>query len=162
MGIKFNLMVVFYYLCYYLDVMKDKKNIKPVFVFGGVIAVIALVLFLSISVIPKALVTLTKASSSDKVVVKNSYVLGQKILAKADGKDTCIVNVFLLDKNGRAVIGKTAEMTGVEGIAKLNDLSDATGKVGFEVASSVEGQFKLSATVNGVDLPQTVTVTFRK
>lgn len=157
-----NLIVVFYYLCYYLDVMKDKKNIKPMFVFGGILGVVALVLFLSISVIPKALVTLTKASSSDKVVVKNSYVLGQKILAKADGKDTCIINVFLLDKNGRGVEGKTAEINGVQGVTKINDLSDQTGKISFEVASSVEGQFKLGATVSGIELPQTVTVTFRK
>ena len=142
--------------------MKNKKGMKPAFVFGGILAVVALVLFLSVSIIPKALVTLTKASGSDKVVIKNSYILGQKILAKADGKDTCIVNVFLLDKNGRAVIGKTAEITGIDGVVKMNDISDKTGKVVFEVASSIEGQFKLMATVDGVELPQTVTVTFRK
>lgn len=142
--------------------MKDKKGVKPAVLFGAITAVIGLVLFLSVSIIPKALTTLTKASSSDKVVINNSYMLGQKILARADGKDTCIVNVFLLDKNGRAVTGKTAEVTGVEGITKINDISDKTGKVAFEMTSGVEGQFKLKATVNGVELPQTVTVTFRK
>lgn len=157
-----NLVVEIYYLCYYLVVMKDKKVMKPVFVFGGILAVVGLVLFLSISVIPKALVTLTKASGSDKVVVANSYALGQKILAKADGKDTCVINVFLLDKNGRGVAGKTADLTGMERINKLNTLTDSTGKITFEVASEVEGQFRLNATTGGLDLPQTVTVTFRK
>lgn len=142
--------------------MKDKKGIKPVVLFGAISAVIGLVLFLSVSVIPKALVTLTNATSSGRVVVNNSYVLGQKILAKADGKDTCIVNVFLLDKNGRGVAGKTAEINGIEGIKKINDVSDNMGKIAFEMTSATEGQFKLKALFNGVELLQTVTVTFRK
>lgn len=142
--------------------IKDKKGVKTAFVFGGLTLGIVLVLFLSISVVPRALVVLTKASSSGKVVVGNSYILGQKILAKADGKDECIVNVFLLDKNGRGVAGKTAEIKGIDGITKISDLSDKMGKQSFEVVSSVGGQFKLKATVDGVELPQTVTVTFRK
>jgi hypothetical protein len=142
--------------------MKSKKGLKPVFVFGGIGAIVLLILFLSIWVIPQALVTLTQASSSDKVVVANSYVLGQKILAEADGKDTCIINVFLLDKNGRGVAGKTAEITGAARVTKVNDLSDSTGKVAFEIVSDVDGQFELRATVDGAELPQTVTVTFRR
>ena len=159
---KLDFVVEICYMCYYLGVMKNKKGMKSIFVFGGIVIGIVLVLFLSISVIPKALVVLTKASSSDKVVIGNSYVLGQKILAKADGKDNCIVNVFLLDKNGRGVLGKAAEVTGVSGIKKVNDVSDKMGKLTFEVTSSVEGQFKLKATFDGVELPQMVTVTFRK
>ncbi len=135
---------------------------KPVFLFGGLLLGLGLVFFLSISVIPKALVTLTKASGSGRVVVATSYLLGEKILAKADGKDDCRLNVFLLDKNGRGVSGKTAELTGIEGITKINSLSNSNGKVAFKVISNIEGQFELKASIDGVELPQTVTVTFRK
>jgi len=135
---------------------------KPFFILGGIFLAAVLVLFLSVTVIPNALVTWTKASSSGSVSVSSSYVLGQKILAKADGKDNCLVVVFLLDKNGRGVAGKSAELEGMSGVTKLNDLSDEKGQITFEMASAVEGQFKLSANYSGTDLPQTVTVTFRK
>jgi len=135
---------------------------KPFFILGGIFLAAVLVLFLSITVIPKALVSLTRASGSGSVSVSSSYVLGQKILAKADGKDKCLVVVFLLDKNGRGVAGKSVELEGMNGVTKLNDISDEKGQITFEMASAVEGQFKLSANYSGVDLPQTVTVTFRK
>lgn len=139
-----------------------RKDMKPFFILGGIFLAAVLVLFLSITVIPKALVSLTRASGSGSVSVSSSYVLGQKILAKADGKDNCLVVVFLLDKNGRGVAGKSAELEGMSGITKLNDLSDEKGQITFEMASATEGQFKLTANYSGVDLPQTVTVTFRK
>jgi len=139
-----------------------RKDMKPFFILGGIFLAAVLVLFLSITVIPKALVSLTRASGSGSVSVSSSYVLGQKILAKADGKDNCLVVVFLLDKNGRGVAGKSAELEGMNGVTKLNDISDEKGQITFEMASAVEGQFKLSANYSGVDLPQTVTVTFRK
>lgn len=138
-----------------------RKDMKPFFILGGIFLAAVLVLFLSITVIPKALVSLTRASGSGSVSVSSSYVLGQKILAKADGEDKCYVVVFLLDKNGRGVAGKSAELEGMSGITKLNDLSDEKGQITFEMASATEGQFKLTANYSGVDLPQTVTVTFR-
>ncbi|MPN52871.1 hypothetical protein SDC9_200534 [bioreactor metagenome] len=106
--------------------------------------------------------SLTKASGSGSVSVSNSYLLGQKILAKADGKDKCLVVVFLLDKNGRGVAGKSVELEGMSGIGKVNDISDEKGQIIFEMASATEGQFRLTANYSGADLPQTVTVTFRK
>jgi len=127
-------------------------------VIGGLL----LLFFLANSVIPKALVTLTRASSSGEVVVSGSYLLGEKILAKADGKDTNRINVFLLDKNGKPVTGKTVELTGMTGgIKQINALSDATGKVSFVLTSTTEGQFKINANYSGADLPQTIVVTFR-
>ena len=128
----------------------------------GILMAIALVLFLSINVIPKALVSLTKASGSGSVSVSNSYLLGQKILAKANGEDKCLVVVFLLDKNGKGVPGKAVELEGMPNINKINDVSDEKGQVTFEMTSTTEGQFKLTANYSGVDLPQIVTVTFRK
>ena len=141
--------------------MKIPFNNKQILTVSGIVVGVALVLFLSVSVVPNILVTLTKATVSEKVVVSNSYMIGQKILARADGEDKCIVNVFLLDKNGRGVVGKTVELTGMEGIVGLNPKTDNMGKITFEMTSKVAGQYKLSANTAGGQLTQTVTVTFR-
>lgn len=146
--------------------MANKVNLKiqgkPLIIAGSVMAGMVLMFFLASSVIPNALVTLTRASSSGEVVVSGSYLLGEKILAKADGKDTNKINVFLLDKNGKPVQGKSVDLTGMTtGVKQINDLSDATGKVSFSLTSTAEGQYKINANYNGQELPQTIVVTFR-
>ena len=146
--------------------MADKVNVKiqakPLIIAGSVMAGMVLMFFLASSVIPRALVTLTRASSSGEVVVNGSYLLGEKILAKADGKDANKINVFLLDKNGKPVQGKSVDLTGMTtGVKQINDLSDATGKVSFNLTSTTEGQYKINANYNGQELPQTIVVTFR-
>lgn len=142
--------------------MIKNKNVKPMMIAGGVVVGMILVLFLATSVVPKALVTLTRASSSGSVVVSGSYLLGEKILARADGKDACVINVFLQDKNGLGVEGKTVELTGMtSGIEAVNAVSDKNGKVSFELTSTTEGQFKINAIYGGSQLPQTIVVTFR-
>ncbi len=138
--------------------LKNKSIVVAVLVVSG----LALMFFLATNIIPRALVTLTRASSSGQVVVSGSYLLGEKILAKADGKDVNKINVFLLDKNGKPVEGKSVDLTGMTtGIKQLNALSDATGKVSFSLTSTTEGQFKINANYSGADLPQTIVVTFR-
>lgn len=134
--------------------------VKPVLIVSGIVVGMILVLFLSTSVIPKALVTLTKASSSEKLVISNSYLIGQKILARADGEDKCIVNVFLLDKNSRGVMGKSVEIEGMDNIKAVNALSDKSGKITFEMTSVEKKNFKIRANIGGSWLPQTIVVTF--
>jgi hypothetical protein len=143
---------------------KNKLNIKNNSIVIGVLVVagIALMFFLATNVVPNALVTLTRASSSGRVVVSGSYLLGERILAKADGKDINKVNVFLLDKNGKPVEGQTVELIGMNtGVKQVNTLSDATGKIVFELTSTTEGQFRMNALYGGSELPQTIVVTFR-
>lgn len=142
--------------------MKTKKSVKSWLIYSGIVLGVGVVLFLSIFIIPKALVTLTKASGSNQVSIIHSYVIGEKILAKADGEDECIVNVFLLDKSGRAVFGQSVDLIGADRINKVNQLSNEVGQISFEIVSAVEGQFELRAINGGVELPQRVKVTFRK
>ena len=141
--------------------MKNTKMFKPMIIGSSVVVGVALVLYLSMSVIPRVLVTLTKASAAENVVVRNSYLIGQKILARADGKDTAMVNVFLLDKNGRGVAGKGASLTGMDNVTAMNEASDSDGKITFKITSTVEGQYKVNAMSGGQQLPQTITLTFR-
>lgn len=103
--------------------------------------------------------TLTKAAPSTKVSLGNSYFIGGKILAVADGKDACVVNVFVMDGTGKGIRGKGVELSGI-GEPQI-EMSGADGKATFEVKSIKEGQFTLEASIEGAPLPRTVKVTFR-
>ena len=83
-------------------------------------------------------------------------------MAKADGKDKCIVNVFVRDANNIGVVGSKVKLSGISNIVPEQAVTDMIGKAGFEITSTVEGQFKLDATVDGVLMPRkSVTVIFR-
>ena len=82
-------------------------------------------------------------------------------MAKADGKDSAVVNVFLLDKNGKPVEGKTVELTGSDSVTPVNSLSNAQGMLKFRLTSIEEKQYRINAVYGGQELPQTILVTFR-
>ncbi|MDD2224624.1 MAG: Ig-like domain-containing protein [Candidatus Shapirobacteria bacterium] len=134
----------------------DKKNI----LYSGIgfLVAMAAVVYLGTSVIPKALVTLTKASTVRKVSIKNSLLIGQKMMAKADGHEKCIVNVFVLDSDGKGIVGRSVQLSG---LGELDGATDSLGKATFELTSNTAQQYELTAQVGGVPLNGTVTVTFR-
>lgn len=133
---------------------------KNKLIFGGVglLVAVVLVFYLASFVIPKALVTLSRASASTKVSIKNSILIGEKIMAKADGMEKCTVDVFVLDADGKGVAGKQVQ---ISGLGVFNKVSDFSGKVSFDLTSTIAQQYEISATVNGQVLGKTVTVTFR-
>ncbi|MFA7676224.1 MAG: Ig-like domain-containing protein [Candidatus Shapirobacteria bacterium] len=137
--------------------MKDNKT-KIIIIAVALVVGVALTFYLAASVIPKALTILTKASGSAKVSIKNSFIIGEKILAKADGKDKCEVNVFVLDASGKGILGKQVQLTGLTNLtAKTNE----QGKANFEMVSSVAGSYELRASVNGVALTKSLKVVFK-
>ena len=119
---------------------------------------LALISYLGSSFIPKTLVTLSKASMKQTISVKESLVLGQKIMAEADGQEKCVVNVFVLDKDGKGIKGKIVQLSG---LGELELVTDASGKASFELVSSVAGSYELVASINGTALTKTVKVIFR-
>lgn len=138
---------------------------KKGYVWLGVgLVALAGVYYLAWQALPRALVTMTKGTPGLYVSIKDSYVIGEKILARADGKDKCIVNVFLVDNRGRAVPSKSVVLSGMEGLTEAGGgtaTTDNDGKASFELTSTKEGQFRVTAMVEGVPLPGGVTVTFR-
>lgn len=112
-------------------------------------------------VVPKAMVTMTKAAPATVVSLSDSRLLGEKILARADGKDKCIVNVFVLDKNGKGVPGKQVTLEGLDSILPSSASTNTEGKVSFTMSSTKEGTFKLSASVGGSPMSHEIKVTFR-
>jgi len=136
--------------------MQDKSLLLKL---GGVVIGMALIYLLAAVVVPKVMVTLTKAAPTTKVSLNSSYFIGGKVLAVADGKEACVVNVFVLDETGKGISGRGVELTGVG--EPQTEVSGADGLATFEVKSSKEGQFVLEASIEGTSLPRTVKVTFR-
>jgi hypothetical protein len=116
--------------------------------------------FLAIKVLPTAFVTWTKAAPATKVFIGNSYLIGGRILAKADGIDKCVVNVFVLDSSGKGVKGIPVDLSGMES-GDMQSISGNDGKAVFEITSIKEGQYTLAAVISGSPLDKTVKVTFR-
>jgi hypothetical protein len=141
--------------------MKNINN-KVLIYLGGVILGFGLIIFLATSIVPKALVTISKASGPGTVSLANSYVIGEKILATSDGKDKCKINVFVVDTSGKGISGKSVSLKGMTGVTPSAAVTDGTGRASFSMASLNEGQFVISASVGGAEISKKVTVTFRK
>lgn len=138
------------------------KNKKIYFILAGIGLGLVVIFLTGFYVIPRVLVSISRASSVSKISISNSYVIGSKILAKADGVDKCVVNVFLVDNNGKGVVGRNIVLSGMNDIKAINNgVTDKFGNASFELISKIEGQFKMSATVDGVPLPKELTVIFR-
>ena len=128
---------------------------------GAIVLALGFTYALAAFVVPRALVTLTKAAPASVISLADSRILGQKILAKADGNDQCIVNVFILDKNAKGVPQKQVVLEGLAGIEPSLVTTNAEGKAAFTITSKIEGTFKLNASVGGSPLPKEIKVTFR-
>ncbi len=137
----------------------DKKTLITI---GLVVMGIVTTVIVAAVAVPRVLVTLTKAAPATKVSIKDSYVLGEVILAKADGEDKNVVNVFVLDASGKGVQGKNVEIE-AQGLVEGNEfkISDTDGKAKFEITSKEEGQYEVGASVEGIPLNRTIKVTFR-
>ena len=135
------------------------KTIKPYLGLILIVAGLGFTLFMAITVVPNIFVGLTRAAPATKVSISDSYLLGGDILAKADGVDKSMVNVYVLDKNSKGVKGVQVGLSGMG--QELMELSDVDGKAVFELTSTTEGTFELTASVGGVPLTKTLKVTFR-
>ena len=139
------------------------KNIKsdPRLMLGLGLAGLICIYFIATYLVPQALVTMTKAAPASVVSLPDSRILGAKILAKADGVDKCLVNVFVMDKSGKGVPRKSVSLTGVEGIDPGIALTNADGRASFSIVSKTEGQYTILANVDNTPMGGKVVVTFR-
>jgi len=136
------------------------ENKKKIIGLGILFTILVIgIIYLATSVMPKALITLTKASGSSKVVINKSFLIGEKVLAKADGVEECMVSVFALDNDGQGVAKKQVILLGTDN--ELSGMTDVNGKVSFKLTSNEAKQMDLTATIGGSTLSKTLTVTFR-
>jgi hypothetical protein len=145
--------------------MEEQKVVKTnrgvlIYIILGIIGII-LIYILTTNVIPKAMITLTKAAPSTIVSLDASYLLGGKLLAAADGKDSAIVNVFVLDKDGKPVSGKNVSLNGVTTYSPKQIITDLQGKAVFSITSLEEKQYVVEGVIDTVPMGKKVSVTFR-
>lgn len=108
-----------------------------------------------------------KAVNSGVFNATNSYVFASPLTASIGG-EKIRVTVFALDDRGRGIAQQnvsvtcrqTADCQGVsfEGVQAQ---TDTLGRALYDISSSSGGKFEVQATIEGVALPQSVTVTFR-
>lgn len=139
----------------------NKIDKSVIFSVSGIVLGLVVMFVVSNFLVPKILTSYTKAAPALKVSIANSYLIGSKILARADGVDNCLINVFAVDEDGRGVRNKNVTLSGVTDIKPETQRTDALGKASFEVRSVEAGQFAISAMIDGTSLPKTVKVTFR-
>ena len=157
-------------MCFNQAMASQKENdhsvVKLALIFLAIISLLLTAKFL----LPRALVYLTQAARSSKISLANSYVFAAPLVVAADGQSKIRVNVFVLNDEGLGVADKRVDLSlrpKIPGgknaqVRVLQPVTDKYGKAVFEVASTVPGQFVASASVGGVALPQTVTLTFRQ
>jgi len=140
--------------------MKNNKKLKlysviaVVFIFGFY--------YMAAKVLPQYTVNyMTRATRVGEVDYKQSTLIGAKSLCKADSVDVCKVTVALADENGLGVPDKVVKLLGVSGVKALATTSDKLGMISYEVTSRVEGQFEVSAEVDGKIIEKKVVLTFR-
>ncbi len=147
---------------------KKKNHFLPVL--GIIFSLIAL-FSLANFVIPKFLVYLTKASRVGKHSLANSYVFVSPLTAAADGQQKIQVNVFLLDNEGRGVSNQKVSLslaakggylgTGLPQISEVQPMTNQYGQAIFELTSTVQGFFEVTAQIGRGEIPQKATVSFR-
>ncbi len=137
-------------------------------VFGGLVALLLLANF----AVPRVLVMLTRATRHSQYSPANSYIFAAPIMAKADGQQKIQVNVFLLDSRGYGVPQKRVDLTvsrddqgqtnvnGSPQIRAVRPLTDEKGQATFEIVSRVPGNYKISASSDGIPISQSVHVSF--
>lgn len=146
---------------------EDKRN--PFLII--IILLISLIglLFAARNLIPQVLVYLTQAARPTDYSLSNSYVFGAPLSALADGQTKIRVSAFLLSDEGRGVPDKQINLdvvpkggtTGTPQVKQVQPMTDTYGKAVFEVTSTTSGQYVATAAVDGMTIPQTVTLTFK-
>ncbi len=109
-----------------------------------------------------SLFTRASTTSNQDIALQNSYLFASPIQAKAGGEEKVRVTVFILDTQGLGISSKTValEASGGVTITPLSPVTDDTGKATFDLSSIAPGRARLSATVDGAKVPQTVSVIF--
>lgn len=92
----------------------------------------------------------------------NSYLFASPVAALADGDSIIRITVFLLDTSGLGIEGARIVLQSDKSlyIKEIQPITDSFGRAIFDVTSKTAGDYKINAQVEGVSLPQTVSISF--
>lgn len=94
---------------------------------------------------------------------ENSYLFASPLLASAGGQEKIRITVFALDSQGVGVQGE-AVLVGQNKnlfIEQIQSVTDSLGKAVFDISSTEAAEYLIEVAVEGKNLPQGVSVTFR-
>lgn len=110
-----------------------------------------------------------RASGSGVFTASNSYIFASPLSARAGG-DKIRVTVFALDGQGKGIpnkvvsvncVNNTQCLSGGVTFAELQPQTDTLGQAIFDLTAAQPGKYDLQAIVEGISIPQTVTVNFQ-
>jgi hypothetical protein len=110
-----------------------------------------------------------KASGAGVFNPLNSYLFASPLTARIGG-DKIRVTVFALDGQGKGVPSKVAGLScvnqvncqvGVVTITSVQPETDTLGQAIFDVSANNANKYELQAQVEGLIIPQTVTISFQ-
>lgn len=146
------------------EVDKERRNSR--IIAGLIIIFIILLILLFLLYLIRNRTSLTgKAfgnSYSTKVELANSYIFASPLRGKANGIEKVRITAFVLDSQGKGVLGKKVTIGEVDGlrVSSVQSITDDLGKAIYDISSSRTGLFIIEAAVEGAPIPQKVNVTF--
>ncbi len=92
----------------------------------------------------------------------NSYLFASPLQAKADSQELVRITVFLLDSRGLGIPNQNVSLNLPTTINShpIQPITDDSGKAVFDLSSTIIGKYSISAQVQGLTIPQTVSVVF--
>ena len=104
--------------------------------------------------------TATRATNST-ISPQKSLILSDKFMAKPQ-TESAIITVFARNSQGESLSNKSVIVTTSQGtITPTEGSTDATGKAVFTLSSGAPVTAEVKASINGVDVVNTVTVYFK-
>ena len=103
------------------------------------------------------------SEQTSEVMLENSYLFASPLSALANGKEKIRMTIFLLDSQGRGVLGKPVFLGQHENLSikAIQPISDNLGRVIFDISASSAADYLIEAKVDNQILPQRVRLNFK-
>jgi len=100
--------------------------------------------------------------STNSITLENSYLFASPLQAKADGKESIRLTIYLLDSRGVGIPNLPANVSvnSPVVITPVQLITDDSGKAVFDLSSSSPGSFLVAGRSANINLPQKVKITF--
>jgi len=149
------------------DLNEKNKSNSVVFIVLGLFLIV--VIFLVVSLSAGKTVFFGKAASGGVLSSMDSRLFASPLVIKSGGGKARIT-VFALDSQSKGILGKNVLVNCREAAVCQNSMVDifpvqpTTDKIGqavFDISAGTVGKYEFQAEVDGVLIPQTVTITFQ-
>ena len=105
----------------------------------------------------------TSPTTGGEIAPDNCYLFASPLQAQANGSEKIRVTAFILDSQGKGVIGEAVFLGQNERleITPVQTITDNLGRAIFDISSKTPAEYLVEARVGSQVLPQRVKVSFR-